>query len=722
VWNAASTCTIRRVCAALALVATVSTTIVPGAVGAVRKSLKAPSVPKAPSGVTVIQTTAVSLSLTWQRAKDRRVTGYDVYLDGRQVATTRERSYTFSNLACGRSYTVGVGSFDAAGIRSAVRSVVASTRPCPDTSPPTPPSGLTQAASTQSSISLFWAPSVDNVGVVGYDLFRDAVAVGTTQSTSHTFSGLACGRSYTLGVQSRDAAGNHSTHSSVQASTAPCPDTIPPTTPGYLIQTASTEVSITLSWTASIDNVGVVGYRLHVNGAPIGSTSLLTYTAASLACGMSYTLAVVAYDAAGNGSSPASIIASTRPCAPPPPPSATLKYSVSTDRSGSNLLAGSTFSGPVCVFLVPDSTTGPVNFYLDGAFHRAENFAPWDFNGGVPATCYPYTFAKGTHTIKATYSGGQASSSFTAVAPPPPPPPPITPPPPPSCTRTLMPGNDVGSALNSLSPGQTACLTSGNYAGNFPIRVSGVTLTAASGASPAVNGYIEIKDTANDVTISSLKINGASTPQNTLQVWGDRFKLVNSEIDGGHSSTMQSCIYLGHVTFGVAYDAVIDHNRLHDCGTPATPEGHGFYMDAVRGNTQITNNYIYDNDGFGMQLYKDGDNARIEHNVFDGAVLKAGIYFGGEAPNMSSDNNTVRYNIFTFNNTFGLDAGWGGPIGVGNVASNNCFSGNGLGSFGLRTGWMDLGGNVFADPLYVDRAGKDFRLRAGSPCAAMGPR
>jgi parallel beta-helix repeat protein len=284
-----------------------------------------------------------------------------------------------------------------------------------------------------------------------------------------------------------------------------------------------------------------------------------------------------------------------------------------------------------------------------------------------------------------------------------------------------VPGNDVGAALNGLSPGQVACLTSGSYAGNFSIRVNGVTLTAAPGANPVVNGFIEVKDTANDVTISSITVNGASSTQNTIQVWGDRFHLLNSNIDGGHSSTMQSCVFLGHVTYGVAYDTVIDHNRIHDCGTPATFYGHGFYMNYVRGNTRITNNYVYDNDGFGMQLYQDGDNVLVEHNVFEGTVVKAGILISGEAPSYSSDNNTIRYNIFSFNNTYGIDAWWGGPIGVGNVASKNCLWGNGIGALGLRTGWTDLGGNVFADPLYVDRAGKDFRLRAGSPCAGYGP-
>jgi hypothetical protein len=29
--------------------------------------------------------------------------------------------------------------------------------------------------------------------------------------------------------------------------------------------------------------------------------------------------------------------------------------------------------------------------------------------------------------------------------------------------------------------------------------------------------------------------------------------------------------------------------------------------------------------------------------------------------------------------------------------------------------------NLDRDPLFVDRAAKDFRLQAGSPCAGMGP-
>ena len=91
-----------------------------------------------------------------------------------------------------------------------------------DTSPPSTPTGLAASGQTASSISLAWNASSDNVGVTGYDLNRDGVKVGTTSGTSYTFSGLACGKSYTLAVDAYDAAGNRSGLASLTSSTSSC--------------------------------------------------------------------------------------------------------------------------------------------------------------------------------------------------------------------------------------------------------------------------------------------------------------------------------------------------------------------------------------------------------------------------------------------------------------------------------------------------------------------
>src|SRR5207249_955887 len=89
------------------------------------------------------------------------------------------------------------------------------------------------------------------------------------------------------------------------ASTSPCAgsaDATPPTAPSNLAATSATATSITVSWTASNDNVGVVGYGRYVTGALVSSGTGTGYVFTGLNCATGYTLAVDAYDAAGNRS------------------------------------------------------------------------------------------------------------------------------------------------------------------------------------------------------------------------------------------------------------------------------------------------------------------------------------------------------------------------------------------------------------------------------------
>ena len=97
------------------------------------------------------------------------------------------------------------------------------TAPAPggDTTAPSAPASLRTTGAAVSSIDVAWNASSDNVGVTGYGLYSDGASAGSTGSTSASFTGLACGRSYTLGVDAYDAAGNRSTRSTITASTAP---------------------------------------------------------------------------------------------------------------------------------------------------------------------------------------------------------------------------------------------------------------------------------------------------------------------------------------------------------------------------------------------------------------------------------------------------------------------------------------------------------------------
>jgi chitodextrinase len=203
---------------------------------------------------------------------------------------------------------------NASSIKPADRGPRSSRTSTNDTQAPSTPTGLTLTSASASGLSLAWSAASDNVGVAGYELSLNGSKVGTTTATSYGFSGLGCGTSYTLAVAAYDAAGNRSPPASVLASTSACADTVAPTTPGPLLQTGAGANSISLAWAPSLDNVGVAGYRVYLNGSPAGTTSFTSYTLGNLACGQSYTLAVDAYDAAGNRSAQASVVAATAPC------------------------------------------------------------------------------------------------------------------------------------------------------------------------------------------------------------------------------------------------------------------------------------------------------------------------------------------------------------------------------------------------------------------------
>jgi chitodextrinase len=102
----------------------------------------------------------------------------------------------------------------------------------------------------------------------------------------------------------------------------PPSDTTPPSQPGNLQATALDPNRVALSWSASTDNVGVTGYRVYRNSSLVATVTGTGYTDTGLAPATTYAYQVVAYDAAGNASSPASASATTPsdPAPPPPPP------------------------------------------------------------------------------------------------------------------------------------------------------------------------------------------------------------------------------------------------------------------------------------------------------------------------------------------------------------------------------------------------------------------
>jgi chitodextrinase len=196
-----------------------------------------------PSQPAVVSASTTTVSLSWGLARPTEIATYGLYDDGVYIGTSTSPSATFSSLSCSE-HLFQVDAADRAGNRSSKRSIKAKPvgcedppAPAPDLVPPSVPQGMTFTATTQTSVSLAWTASTDNVGVAGYRLYRNGVSVGTTQGLSSVYGALTCGTSYTFALEAYDAAGNVSNRAEATGvtSTSPCdapPPPPPPSPPG----------------------------------------------------------------------------------------------------------------------------------------------------------------------------------------------------------------------------------------------------------------------------------------------------------------------------------------------------------------------------------------------------------------------------------------------------------------------------------------------------------
>ncbi|OAB46771.1 lytic polysaccharide monooxygenase [Paenibacillus antarcticus] len=186
----------------------------------------------------------------------------------------------------------------------------------PDTQAPSVPASLASTGKTNTTVSLAWNASTDNVGVTGYQVFNGSSLVATVPGTNYVVSGLTANTAYTFSVKAIDAAGNASNASNVVSVTtsAPVADTQAPTAPGTLhVMGTPTSTSLQLMWNASTDNVGVTGYKIY-NGTTLVATvsgSTLDYIVTGLSAGTAYTFNVYAIDAANNQSTVSTVNATT---------------------------------------------------------------------------------------------------------------------------------------------------------------------------------------------------------------------------------------------------------------------------------------------------------------------------------------------------------------------------------------------------------------------------
>ncbi|MEM5565565.1 reprolysin-like metallopeptidase [Psychroserpens sp. AS72] len=171
----------------------------------------------------------------------------------------------------------------------------------PDVEAPSVPSNLTASATTQTTTNLSWTASTDNVGVSGYDVYQGSSVIATVTTTTYQVTGLSPSTAYNFRIKAKDAAVNESGFSNTaNITTLNPPDTQAPSTPLNLVASGTTQTTTNLNWSASSDNVGVVGYDIYQGSTIIGSASTTSAAISGLTANTNYTYRVRAKDAAGN--------------------------------------------------------------------------------------------------------------------------------------------------------------------------------------------------------------------------------------------------------------------------------------------------------------------------------------------------------------------------------------------------------------------------------------
>jgi chitodextrinase len=309
--------------------------------------------PSAPTNLAASNFGQTSLTLSWTASTDNvGVTGYDIYRNGSFLASSTTTSYNVTGLTSGTSYSFYVKAKDAAGNISASSNTINVT---------TLSGGVTYCSSYGSNYSYEWISKVvigsftNTSTAAGYTDFTSKVInvnAGSNYSVSLTpgfasssyleywkiwvdfnadgdfddtgeqlFSGSGTG--VVSGSIAIPSSGSGTTRLRVvmryNAAPTSCgsysygetedytitiggsvPDAEAPTAPTNLAASNITQTSLTLSWTASTDNVGVTGYDIYRNSTLIGSSTTTSYNVSGLTAATSYSFNVKAKDAAGN--------------------------------------------------------------------------------------------------------------------------------------------------------------------------------------------------------------------------------------------------------------------------------------------------------------------------------------------------------------------------------------------------------------------------------------
>ena len=187
----------------------------------------------------------------------------------------------------------------------------------------------------------------------------------------------------------------------VQAIWNPTADSQAPTAPTSLAVTASTSNSVSLSWVASTDNIGVTGYDVYMNNTLKTTVTGLSTTITGLTASTAYSFYVKAKDAAANSSVASNTVNATT----------TGATDTQAPTAPTSLIASGTTSTTTNLsWTASTDNTGVTGYdvYQGATFKATVTATSYSVTGLTAATAYSFS-------VKAKDAAGNVSASSNVV-------------------------------------------------------------------------------------------------------------------------------------------------------------------------------------------------------------------------------------------------------------------------------------------------------------------
>lgn len=503
---------------------------------------------------------------------------------------------------------------------------------------------------------------------------------GTVMLTGNTFNQAAYTMLYSMAstnprpsipVQPKNCVANspYTTNTSLPlCDTSVAPDTTPPSTPTNLTATPVSSSQINLSWTASIDNVGLQSYKVYRNSVQIATvTSGNSYSDTGLSASTTYYYTISAFDAAANTSTQSNSA------------SATTKTSVA---SGAVNVSVALSSGGA----EEQQSTG--RMYLNNLVTSAATVTinvgdNWQTVVNANPAGTTYLIAAGTHRLQtvspktgdkfmgqtgAIMSGARLLTSFT-----------------------LSGSRWYASGQTQEGPRRTECESGAPRCG-YPedLFINGVPLFHVGTLSAVGPGewYFDyaadriylydnpagkkvetsvvptaFRNTADNVTIENLIIEMHANQAQIGAINGDSragWTIKNSEIRLNHGTGLR-----------MSNSSLVENNKINTNGQLGV-------AGWIANNSQVINNEIAYNNFAHYDAAWEGGGTKWVHS--DGLLVKGNYSHENRGPGLWTDigNINITYDGNRVENNFG-QAGIFHEISCGAVIKNNIVKGNGKG-------------------------------------------